>query len=449
MSFGGIDNIKISNLDNLYPLTNIKTEEDILEHKNKGINVLFTYYDFVKKYPNVDVSKIYLEKGTIPFAYYWDKEKFILIEFLANNILFDSDIDLEEIINESERLYNEKSFKTLLNRVPSKFVLELLEDFISLMPKEEQYSIFLSEYLSSSFGFNNLNKNFVTKMFESKTEKDIIKTEEAIKDFNEELIVYRGEGSKSTPYNKTYSWTLNRKIATLFLSSSDEKARLITGKIKKKDILEYIKREEEILIYPEKVEIVDIIEMPGINDVRYETFSIMKEFYNYKKMLLEVNFFKDLKGHDKIHTLRVMFLALLIIELGDKKLSKENKDILLKACIYHDIARDNDLEDNKHGEYGYKYLLDNKIIKKENSILEFLMKYHCIDDKEAIEYLSSTDYSKRKINNMMLMYKILKDADGLDRLRFGVRELDMDYLRLDISKTLVLIAVQSIKYLKL
>lgn len=50
---------------------------------------------------------------------------------------------------------------------------------------------------------------------------------------------------------------------------------------------------------------------------------------------------------------------------------------------------------------------------------------------------------------MMLMYKILKDADGLDRLRFGVRELDMDYLRLDISKTLVLIAVQSIKYLKL
>ena len=449
MSFQGIENLKISKLDNLYPLADMKTEEDISRYKDIGINVLFTYDDFIKKYPNIDVNKIYLEKGAIPFAYYWDKEKFILIEFIANNILFDNNIDLEELINESEKLFEEKYFNQLLGRLPSKFVLELLEDFISLMPKEQQYSVFLSEYLSNSFGFNNLNRDFVIKMFESKSERDILKTEEAIKDFSEELIVYRGEGSKSTPYDKTYSWSLKREIATIFLSSSDKKARLITGRIKKKDILEYIEREEEILIYPEKVEVIDIIEMPGINDIGYATFSIMKEFYKYKDMLLKVKFFKDLTGHDKVHTLRVMFLALLIIELDDKKLSKENKDILLKACIYHDIARNNDSQDNKHGEYGYKYLLDNNIIKKENEVLSFLMKYHCIDDEEALEFLSNSSYSKRKIDDISLMYKILKDADALDRLRFGVKELNMDYLRLDISKTLVLIAVQSIKCLRL
>ena len=39
-------------------------------------------------------------------------------------------------------------------------------------------------------------------------------------------------------------------------------------------------------------------------------------------------------------------------------------------------------------------------------------------------------------------YKILKDADALDKQRFGLRELNSNFLRLDFSKELSFAAYQ-------
>ena len=46
-----------------------------------------------------------------------------------------------------------------------------------------------------------------------------------------------------------------------------------------------------------------------------------------------------------------------------------------------------------------------------------------------------------KIYVLTLLYKIFKDADGLDRIRLGgIREIDVNQLRLDVSKELTLVA---------
>lgn len=47
---------------------------------------------------------------------------------------------------------------------------------------------------------------------------------------------------------------------------------------------------------------------------------------------------------------------------------------------------------------------------------------------------------------IQIMYQILKDADALDRVRFGIRALDTRYLRLEISKSLVFFAHQLLHY---
>lgn len=42
--------------------------------------------------------------------------------------------------------------------------------------------------------------------------------------------------------------------------------------------------------------------------------------------------------------------------------------------------------------------------------------------------------------NALTLYKIMKDADALDRVRFGLMDLDERYLRFNASKQLVLTA---------
>ena len=43
-----------------------------------------------------------------------------------------------------------------------------------------------------------------------------------------------------------------------------------------------------------------------------------------------------------------------------------------------------------------------------------------------------------------LLYQILKDADALDRVRFGIYDLDVNQLRLPISHKLVPLAVTAV-----
>ena len=40
-------------------------------------------------------------------------------------------------------------------------------------------------------------------------------------------------------------------------------------------------------------------------------------------------------------------------------------------------------------------------------------------------------------DSVILLYKILKDADALDRVRFGMRAVDVNYFRLPISPKLL------------
>ena len=70
------------------------------------------------------------------------------------------------------------------------------------------------------------------------------------------------------------------------------------------------------------------------------------------------------------------------------------------------------------------------------------------DDKLAEEYLKSTDTIRAR-KRTWLLYQILKDADALDRVRFGIYDLDVNQLRLPISHKLVPLAVTAVTGIKL
>lgn len=124
-------------------------------------------------------------------------------------------------------------------------------------------------------------------------------------------------------------------------------------------------------------------------------------------------------------------------------LSEEETQMLMDAVIYHDIGRTNDYVDDSHGKASRDiYAADRK---PENPGTGFLIEYHCLDDAVARRDLEALFLPN--VDRIWLLYTILKDADALDRVRFGLRYLNPKYLRNDTAHKILPVAQLCLEHL--
>lgn len=143
---------------------------------------------------------------------------------------------------------------------------------------------------------------------------------------------------------------------------------------------------------------------------------------------------KRMGAHDIGHTKRVLTLASMIAET--EELSETEQKVLFDAALYHDAGRSDDSANETHGKASYfQYFLDNGA----DAAVEFLIIYHCIHDEIAKMYWEDHNFPLPK-ERIWLLYEILKDADALDRVRFGEHGLNKKYLRRPQSFELVEVA---------
>lgn len=131
--------------------------------------------------------------------------------------------------------------------------------------------------------------------------------------------------------------------------------------------------------------------------------------------------------HGQEHVARVMIFAFLLLEArGDR----ENA-LCLWACVYlHDLARTHDGWAPEHGAHGaarlpefLPHLARAGIGKAEHDAIAAAVTHHSLGPELP------------KSHRHWLLTALLKDADGLDRVRLG--DLDPAYLRLPESPALV------------
>lgn len=157
------------------------------------------------------------------------------------------------------------------------------------------------------------------------------------------------------------------------------------------------------------------------------------------------------KIHGLYHSEKVCLFAFII----GKSLGLNDLDmqIITDAALYHDIGRQNDTNDTIHGfssAYRIDKVVDNKIYQDENNLnmLKSIVDSHSVPDDRSYSsfcyYFDCYDDTKLSSNphyqKFVLLNKVIKDADGLDRNRFvdGYSfGLDERFLRLDISKKLI------------
>ena len=351
---------------------------------------------------------------------------------------------LDEIVPSSvliaEKHAREGKFYLMIHDFPDRMRFQYLKMVLESGRNDvDIYKLFLNVYFSSDFGFNEFGTELIRYVIQQRSKESILETQDKIKNLPEKMCLYRGEGSKSTPHEKAFSWTTDINCAYKFACRyGEDSAKIITAEAHRDDIIEYVTtvNENEIFIDPENVRVISELQLKGINFLSQEIDELSDVFLEYKGLLQSIRFTKDLTEHGKEHALRVLLLCLI---MGDcYGLSLEDQSKLELAAIFHDSKRVNDYEDRKHGEDGAIYFTETTLIS--STIVEFLCKYHSIPDEEGIRAIGDLPYSPERLEEILLLYNIFKDADALDRVRFGFNDLDVNMLRTPLARELPLVA---------
>lgn len=169
-------------------------------------------------------------------------------------------------------------------------------------------------------------------------------------------------------------------------------------------------------------EVIQIVHESGKLDLFIEELNELRE-----ELLFDSN------GHGITHCERVALLAFAIGIL--ENVNEDYLRILLEGAKYHDIGRIDDNEDRWHGrrsaEKFDEYQIGNNFSPEAKRILKAICIGHSINDEEFEAVMQELEIIEKE--NCYKIFRILKDADALDRARLKYSELDMQYLTIDDS----------------
>ena len=114
----------------------------------------------------------------------------------------------------------------------------------------------------------------------------------------------------------------------------------------------------------------------------------------------------------------------------DEALNEADTYLLLDACSYHDIGRSRDSLDFEHGSVAARFIgLVTGRAGEDLLILQAAVEAHSRKEKELQSVLDK--YHPADMVRAKNIAQLLKDADGLDRVR--ICDLDVKFLRQESS----------------
>lgn len=134
--------------------------------------------------------------------------------------------------------------------------------------------------------------------------------------------------------------------------------------------------------------------------------------------------------HGAEHSKRVLLYALLMADALD--LPEEDWHTLATAATYHDTQRWDDWLDVGHGARAAEAYLEGMNGAGSDRLAAAIMGYHDLDDAVGEEHIGA-EFGAHGVR----LFRIFKDADGIDRFRLGPDALDERFLRTPEAKELV------------
>lgn len=163
-----------------------------------------------------------------------------------------------------------------------------------------------------------------------------------------------------------------------------------------------------------------------------DSFCHWNQYPLFLEMLTQLNreVLFDSSIHGLGHIERTMCHGAMCAQM--EHLSQEDTRLLLLACAYHDVGRQNDSLDNEHGYRSAQQIGQlTGCIGEDLAILQGAVDAHARSDLQL--QATVEQYHPSNLNRALTIATLLKDADGLDRVR--IWDLDVAYLRRDSSKS--------------
>ena len=437
--------VKSDSIDDLIKASEVKTREDIVRLQSKDYSIGFTFDELKKVFPKKITDNLFYNNG-FDKTFYYDKEQFVLFPVpIYGTAMIESYNEIAEMVLRKAEILEKgietgDYFPTLLV-LGDKMRMQMLNKLIEQDKSSEPYSLFASVYNTSDYGCSELSKTSIKKLAMCKTAKQKAETEKLLSGFPDKVTVYRGEGDRSAKWQDSVSWTTNINTANFFAARLPSNNAVIhIAQADKKDIIEYFEGENECIILPENIRLTESIEIKGLDFLGEYIPKVSGEYMEYRnRMLDDLKFEIDDDEHGRLHTLRVLLNALLIAK--QRGLTDADTDKLCTAAIFHDVGRTNNGVDDQHGRQSAEYYRDfARHYGGYDKTVDNLIIYHCLPDYVGKKAMPKSDWE---------MYDILKDADALDRVRFGIEALDINQLRTPEAKTMTMIAEQIIQGVKL
>ena len=340
-----------------------------------------------------------------------------------------------------KQLFAEHKYTLYYANIPDAVKVYDFEKKYKKIPAEYILDAWTSIYSRLNYGFSVWNPEVLSYVFQAAKKRN--------KNSSSKMItVYRGEGTKSTPIDKAYSWTTNINVALAFACHGEGQC-VWKAEVPESCIITTIQErgEDEVILEPKSVKDkkkMDIL--PERQDVLLSLIDeVYDEYIDYGNSILKLYDTKE-NVHGFSHTARVLLLTLLLANALN--LPKHINKMSAVAAVFHDIGRTNDDESPEHGFISAQKFLENDSVFSENErkIISVVITYHSLPDAEGENYINE-NFTDTDAEQALLLYKILKDADALDRYSLGRyhSEFDYNYLRLDASKKLPMVAAEFYK----
>lgn len=448
---GTIDNILLNINDNGFDsfvrLTDVKTQEDkqrlaetgyghgalmTLEEFRDAVGVPEFPYDKVFYTPSLNFECCYFNVDSMAIAY-------ISTYFISLGMVPGS--EYTKVIKAAEDAAASGDYSRCAAVLQGRLAIEYAQRVATEQADnvKDLYGFFMSVYNESDYGFSAIEKPVLDRVISAKTSVQAEETAQALMAFPDIITVYRGGGSKSAASNQAYSWTTDINVANFFAARRGmDTGYIAKGWVYKKDIIEVFldRGESEVMVDPNNVKDVQVTPVYGIGLCEMYYPRIMDLYHRYSRKIDDLHFAQNSDIHDRRHEKRVLLMALLIAEL--KGLPTSDKRILAEAAAYHDCMRLNDDVDSSHGAAAKEEY--ERTTKPSDPLVGFLCEYHCRSDADGYHEIETNRTLSKIGDRAKLLLDIFKDADALDRVRFGVKGIDMSLLRTSASKSLSLVA---------
>lgn len=201
----------------------------------------------ILKKHNIDATKIIKNDNFLYKYTYIDMGGLLIFDLIDIEENYFEQMKIAHIIQTRksyiEKALKMKDFSKILFLMEKPYRLEVYKRIFEAIPNEDKYKIFIDLYVNAEYGFNNISKIFLNEILKYKPKIDL-------SDLDDEIVIYRGEGLKSTKKENALSWTTDIKVAKFFANRFNSNGKIYKGKVKKENIIDFLRdrSESEILV---------------------------------------------------------------------------------------------------------------------------------------------------------------------------------------------------------